>query len=420
MTTRLDLVLQKYPAHEEGIRQLAERDPSGNLKYLDWGAKMLAAKQALAPEIADVLDLFHQFNGRWLGEGRNRQYIRPDIYSYAAQDMAKLRDDLLKLKRAQDRKRRKREKLYRIEGEVEADLVYDSPDLIVRHIKNKNASVHYGLGTRWCISMLRERHFEHYESNNATFFFFERKAPVGDEYDKMALMVPRLLGREEAVQEEGCVAFTSLDRRVDMLALARVHGSRVFEVLRDVYERSLKYPGSAMYQVSAGVASAEQVRSVFELVTTSRETGTYELTEMLEAVCCNDSAPAKLLEEIANRALRLLAAAWRRDTVARRRYIAMYRRGRRWRPTKISKTRKKKAREQLSCSIAAALSIHPNTSEELRAKSVAFLRRKHIGLAFVRREKMHDGRVGVVYDRPTRHHRLNTVATTDTAPIGVA
>jgi hypothetical protein len=76
MSTRLDVALQKYPTHEEGIRLLASRDPSGNLKYLDWGARMLDAGQALAPEIADVLDLFHVFSGQWYG--RSRERIRRD------------------------------------------------------------------------------------------------------------------------------------------------------------------------------------------------------------------------------------------------------------------------------------------------------------------------------------------------------
>ena len=61
MSTRLDAAIQKNPDHEEGIRLLAERDPSGNLKYLAWGGAMLASGQALAPEVADVLDLFHRF-----------------------------------------------------------------------------------------------------------------------------------------------------------------------------------------------------------------------------------------------------------------------------------------------------------------------------------------------------------------------
>ncbi len=60
MSTRLDAVLQKHPDYEEGIRLLAERDPSGSLKYLAWGGAMLASGQALAPEVADVLELFHR------------------------------------------------------------------------------------------------------------------------------------------------------------------------------------------------------------------------------------------------------------------------------------------------------------------------------------------------------------------------
>ena len=101
MSTRLDAVLQKYPDHEEGIRLLAERDPSGNLKYLAWGAKMLAAGQALAPEVADVLDLFHRFAGQWLERtgaqvrrarrqhqsARSGSRVHSDINTYRPQDL---------------------------------------------------------------------------------------------------------------------------------------------------------------------------------------------------------------------------------------------------------------------------------------------------------------------------------------------
>jgi hypothetical protein len=218
MSTRLDLVLAKYPIHEDGIRLLAARDPSGNQKYLDWAGRMLAAEQALAPEISDVLDLFHRFRGQRVGgqPGRRHarrptEYVHPDVYTYRPQDFAGLRDALLTMKRAQDRKQKKRERLYRIEGAVEAAVVYDSPDLIVRHIMNKQASVHYGLGTRWCIAMLREGYFDDYTAQNATFFFFERKVPLGNEFDKACLMVPR---GDWAPGEDDFVAFTATDQRV--------------------------------------------------------------------------------------------------------------------------------------------------------------------------------------------------------------
>ena len=142
--------------------------------------------------------------------------VHPDINTYRPQDFARLRDLLSKMKKAQDAKRKKREKLYRIQGGVEADVVYDSDDLIVRHIKNKNASVHYGHATKWCISMSREGYFEDYETHNATFFFFERKKALGDEHDKVCLVMFRV-----DIRGEETTAFNALDRRMDMFALAK-------------------------------------------------------------------------------------------------------------------------------------------------------------------------------------------------------
>ncbi|MBM4270530.1 MAG: hypothetical protein FJ144_28645, partial [Deltaproteobacteria bacterium] len=247
MSSRLDSVLQKHPDHAEGIRLIAARDPSKNLKYLDWSAKVLASGQALAPEIADVVELFHEFKGHALPSKRGKdgrvhlERIAHDLYTYRAQDFANLRDNLRRLKRTKNKKLRERERLYRLDGPVEADVVYDSDDLVVRHIKNKNASAHYGLSTKWCIAMNRERYFEDYETQNATFFFFERKAPIKNEYDKVALVLSRERGAADGT--EG--AYTALDNRVGLLDLANAYGARVFDIFRVVYERSLAHPPSA-------------------------------------------------------------------------------------------------------------------------------------------------------------------------------
>ncbi len=372
MTTRLDLTLQKHPEHEEGIRLLASRDPSGNLKYLDWGAKMLASGQALAKEIADVLELFHQFGGH--GRRRRRYAIRSDIYTYRPQDLASLRDALLKLKRARDRKQKKRERLYRIEGAVEADVVYDSTDLIVRHIKNKEASVHYGLGTKWCISMLREGYFEEYESHNATFFFFERKARMGDEFDKVALMVPRNGGEVEVE------AFTAIDRRVDMMTLAKAHGTRVFDIFREVYERSERFPGSAVFHVYQGSATQEQIESVIAIVAKG-DLDPYEAESILESICCNDAAPWPLLKGIRAGASALSMTA-RKRTGLRRRH------------------RRHDAGE-LMRTILAALVIHPATPADIREKLVKELRRRHVKIGEIHRTNR-NGRAGVSYQAPVR------------------
>ena len=366
MSTRLDLTLQKHPDHEEGIRLLASRDPSGNLKYLDWGAKVLASGQALAGEIADVLELFHQFAGHGIRQhqrpGRRAPIrISPDLYSYRPQDLAGLRTNLFKLKRAQDRKRKKRERLYRIQGEMEADVVYDSPDLIVRHIKNKQASVHYGLRTQWCISMLREGHFEEYETNNATFFFFERKTPKDDEFDKIALMMPRTEDRNG--EDDGrAEAFTSTDRRVDMMMLAKVHGPRIFDIFREIYERSVNYPGSDMARIYSGSATLEQMtRATTDKVVLSR-LKSRELESFLVAICCNDATPWSILEEVLRGAPALSKKHCRRDHF-RRRY----------------------GRNLLVREVTAAIVIHPATPIDVRERLVKDLRRRHVNVGSIRR-----------------------------------
>ena len=384
MSTRLDLVLQKHPEHTDGIRLLASRDPSGNLKYLDWAGKMLASGQALAPEIADVLELFHRFKGQWIHaagqraghrrprSGQNR--IHSDIHTYRPHDLANLRTNLLKMKRAQDGKRRKRERLYKIEGSVEADLVHDSPDLVVRHIKNKNASVHYGHGTKWCISMLRENYFEDYESHNATFFFFERKIPLNNEFDKVALMVPRS-GANDVEYGEATTAFTTLDQRVDMMALAKVYGLHVFDIFREIHTRSEQYPGSAMAMVYAGTATQEQIEAVFAGISKMPA----KTASLLESICCNDAAPLSLLEEIARRAPALSAKKRKRVYFGNRRH-------------------------DLVRVVMAAMVIHPNVPDDIREKLTKSLRRRHVNIDAIRLVKEH-GQVRVSCDTPLDRRR---------------
>ena len=389
--SRLDLVLHRHPGQEDGIRALAARDPSGNLKYLDWGAKMLASGQALVTEVADVVDLYHQFRGQSLGAATRTRApgslrVHPDVHTYRPQDLSSLRDLLIKIKRARDRKRRARERLYRIEGAVEADVVYDSPDLLVRHIKNKQASAHYGLGTKWCISMLREGYFDEYESQNATFFFFERKVQKKDEFDKVALLIPRNVGRFGG--EQPFQAFTSIDRQIDLLSLTRVYGPRVFDVLRQVCECSDRYPGSIVSQVSMGVASAEQLEAVFATLADGK-LNPYDTERLIVSICCNDGAPWSLLKVVAEHAVALSEAARKRAS-ARYRYHA--------RPRKDSS-------REVATAVEAALSIHPQVPPEFRDTFTKKLRRRRINVSQVRRVDDY-GTVGVSWSLPTRTHSL--------------
>ena len=297
MTTRLDVAIQKAPEHEEAIRLFAERDPSGSLKYLAWQVKVLSSGQALAPEIADVVEMFHRHAmGRYPLRGRRRgakiPILRPDLYSYRPGDLAMLRDTLLTLDRLRAKKRAKVEKLYKLEGPVEADVIFQAPDLVVRHIKNKEASVHYGLGTKWCVSMKRHHYFEDYDTQNATFFFFER-APAArkkDAYDKAAIMLSRGLDG----QVRGAKCFTAEDEHTDVMSLATAYGPRVFEALRLAYDASAGYPGSIATRVFSGKATEAELRET--MGTLGRDKTGMDGGRLLEAVVCNDAAPWDVLE----------------------------------------------------------------------------------------------------------------------------
>ena len=237
--------------------------------------------------------------------------------------------------------------------------------------------------------MLREGYFEDYETNNATFFFFERRIPKGDEYDKVALMIPR-----ESETETTC-AFTALDRQVDMLTLAKIHGPDVFDIFRDIYNRSERYPGSATSLVYRGLATHEQLDAAFAIVVKGGLTP-YETKSLLESVCCNDAAPWSLLEQVARRASELIAAAWTLENRTEDDEPPMFRRRRRATNGGITSAEAK----EMVLTVTAALTIHPNTPSEEREKFTRSLKGLRVNVDLITRSQDRNGRVRVEYETP--------------------
>lgn len=385
MTTRLDLAIQKNPDREADIRLFADRDPSGNLKYLHWQVKVLLSGQALAPEIADVVELFHKFSGRGRLQPRRSNHVRSDIYSYRPQDLAGLRDKLLKRKRAQDKKQRSRDRLYRIEGQVEATVVFESDTLVVRHVQNKAASMHYGLGTKWCTAMKRESYFDDYESQNAVLFYCERRVPKGDEFDKAAVMVSR--DTDSVLQEAS--TWSATDERLDLFALVRAYGPQAFDAMRLIYERAVAYPGSGITRLLAGKATAEELDQAVRTLTEPaarrppEHALLYPVERLVEAVCCNDAAPWPMLQGIVEQAATLVATERKN---LRRSY-----RGRR----RVRFSRRDPV-PGLIRTVLAAVYVHPSTPPAERAKIGKKLTQRHVRLDSVRIDRSRDG-VSVVY-----------------------
>ena len=110
----------------------------------------------------------------------------------------------------------------------------------------------------------------------------------------------------------------------------------------------------------------------------------YETDNLLEAICCNDAAPAAMLEEILKRGVALSAAARKKGH------------GRRFR-------RQRNHDAELTRKIMAALVIHPQTPGELRERLVKDLRRRHVKIVEIRRV-VGDGRVVVEYRNALKRH----------------
>src|SRR5690606_38921767 len=175
-------VINKYPNLKNDISYLANKDPSGNLKYLDWMTKILSSNQVDKDEISHVIELFHKF--------RNK-LDKKDIYQYKPNEFNDLKEKLTKIKN-EDEESKSKNKAYMQEVACGNNTVYESDNFLVKHIFNKASSIHYGRDTRWCITMEDKNHFEDYSSDNSIFFFIiNKKIEPRDPFSKIALHYER-------------------------------------------------------------------------------------------------------------------------------------------------------------------------------------------------------------------------------------
>lgn len=210
-----DQLLKKYPDHKEAVEYFVQRAPNGNLKFVEWEMKVLTARQAMKEEIADVVDLFNKFN---------QKLEKKDIYQYQPQELAALREKLFAIreeqKNRQEVRQQKVEKRYQNEPEAIAcghKVVYDSDDLKCIQITNKAASMHYGMGTKWCITMKDQSYFEDYDKSNVVFFFlFNKHLDKSNPYYKVAFAYQRDTNNEIMSVEN----FDAEDNQFDSSQLA--------------------------------------------------------------------------------------------------------------------------------------------------------------------------------------------------------
>jgi len=290
---RKEDIQAKYP--ELDLSEFIRRDPSGNLKYLEWEAKILQSGKAMAPEICDVVELFDKYK-----EGLDKK----DINQY--DNFTELRDKLFEIR---DSKLKEKQR-YQVNPQNLAcgsEVVYDSDNFTVRLIKNKEASMHFGLGTKWCVTMKNATYFEDYDSSNVIFhFIFCKKLDKSNIYYKIATAFQRDTNNE-IIQEQYFLADDSevygwnelvagiihLDEYIDNFEKVE---EELSEIIKEIYFSSKDQPKSILAKIASGEGTEDDFRKLYN---TAKQTEDDELADKyLEIMFEQPRIPKDVLEDI--------------------------------------------------------------------------------------------------------------------------
>lgn len=278
-----DDLLEQYPQYAEQIEYFKERDPSGNLKYLKWEVYILKSGQALAPEIADVVDLFHKYGSLSTSkrtdpnDPRTAVQIpileRKDLYSYKSEDFTDLRDRLM-IGAGLVKEKKEKTKTYKEKppSSEEAPIVYGGDDtrFSVVHIRTKKASMSYGRGTKWCITMGMQGYWEDHESNNDVFFFIIDKYEM-EEIDKgkdpktsdPLYKIAAQVNRDVNDNVVGITFWNALNQTAMYIAVEKYIGSDFLPVVDTIIPISRKWPKSILARLGTGIATTEECSQIF-------------------------------------------------------------------------------------------------------------------------------------------------------------
>lgn len=177
---KLENLQTKYPDHADEIKELSERDPSSTKKYLDYAVKVLISGKALAQEIGDVIVLFHKFQNKFDSDKR-------DIGKW--KNFTELRDRLFELEQSGEKSKTTQKREMKAGG---ADKLYEDDQVVMYFIKTKDASMTYGSGTKWCVTMRDKNYFQDYNGRNIILIFLLRKDLTKEDPNyKVALVFQR-------------------------------------------------------------------------------------------------------------------------------------------------------------------------------------------------------------------------------------
>lgn len=323
---RKEDALKQNPQLSSEIDELVNADPSGNLKYLNWQVKMLIAGEDIN-DVIDIVSLFHKHHNK---------LDKKDINAYSSADFSSLREKLSAVSQGVET-RKSTQKSEREALRCQQKIVFEDDKVVVRHIMGKKASVHYGRGTKWCITMTHDQYFEQYTMNNTVFFFIIPKSEkkksddftldwgdaIGDaiDYDTLSVFgqqspteerIKLKSGERIAISCERDSAnvpiniefFDASDETIGEGIVASSLGySRWNEIKDIVLDVASNYPRSALSKLMSGVASVEDIVNIYTEII-SPQLGVYDetseriISQILESP---KELPPKIVNDIVER-----------------------------------------------------------------------------------------------------------------------
>ncbi len=172
-----DTLKKKYPDLTAEIDELENAVPVG---YIEWCVKQIQS----GSKLNDVIPTVKYF------DKHKQRFKERDINRYTAKSL----EDEVKNISSQKSKNKQKEEI----KTTGAEKLYEDGNNILLFIKNKEASICYGAGTKWCIAMSDATYWEEYTEKNVVFYFdIDKSLPVSDPLHKYGIAVIR--GRENQI-----------------------------------------------------------------------------------------------------------------------------------------------------------------------------------------------------------------------------
>ena len=137
--------------------EIDELENTVHPKYLEWCVKQLTQNFSINDLIPTIK--FYDKN--------SSKFQSKDINTYKT-----LKDLEDELKEIGSKSKTELRKEVKSEG---TEKLFEDDQYVLLYIKNKDASVTYGAGTKWCITMRDADYFEEYSNDNVVFYFLINK-----------------------------------------------------------------------------------------------------------------------------------------------------------------------------------------------------------------------------------------------------